>query len=32
MAESIADLHGFVGGLIVHRDIQLRQWLQQLPD
>jgi hypothetical protein len=32
MAESIADLHGFSGGVIVHRYIQLRQWLRQLPD
>lgn len=31
MAASIADLHGFSGGVIVHSDIQLRQWLQQSP-
>ena len=28
MAESIAMLHGFEGGLIVHNDIQLSQWLR----
>ena len=28
MAESIADLHGFEDGLIVHDDIQLCQWLR----
>lgn len=27
MAESIADLHGFEGGVIVHDDVQLCQWL-----
>jgi hypothetical protein len=31
MAESIADLHGFEDGVIVHDDIQLCQWLR-LPD
>jgi len=31
MAESIADLHGFSEGVIVHDDIQLCQWLR-LPD
>eukprot|EP00978_Attheya_sp_CCMP212_P016410 scaffold42990_cov56-Attheya_sp.AAC.7 len=29
MAESIADLHGFEGGIIVHDDIQLCQWLRK---
>ena len=29
MAESIADLHGFHDGVIVHNDIQLCQWLQR---
>lgn len=29
MAESIADLHGFSGGVIVHGDIQLGQWLRE---
>lgn len=28
MAESIADLHGFKDGVIVHDDIQLCQWLR----
>ena len=28
MAESIADLHGFKDGIIVHDDIQLCQWLR----
>jgi hypothetical protein len=28
MAESIAALHGYHDGVIVHDDIQLRQWLQ----
>jgi hypothetical protein len=28
MAESIAVLHGFGGGVIVHDDIQLQQWLR----
>lgn len=28
MAESIADLHGFQDGIIVHDDIQLCQWLR----
>jgi len=28
MAESIADLHGYEGGVIVHDDIQLCQWLR----
>jgi thiamine kinase-like enzyme len=28
MAESIAILHGFKDGVIVHNDIQLRQWLR----
>jgi hypothetical protein len=28
MAESIAVLHGFSGGVIVHDDIQLQQWLR----
>jgi len=27
MAESIADLHGYEGGVIVHDDVQLCQWL-----
>ena len=27
MAEGIADLHGFEGGVIVHDDVQLCQWL-----
>lgn len=31
MAESIADLHGFEDGIIVHDDIQVCQWLRQ-PD
>ena len=30
MAESIADLHGFVDGVIVHDDVQLCQWLQTM--
>lgn len=29
MAESIAELHGFKGGVIVHDDIQLCQWLRK---
>jgi len=32
MAESIADLHGFPGGVIVHDDIQLCQWLNKSND
>ena len=28
MAESIAVLHGYEGGLIVHDDVQLCQWLR----
>ena len=28
MAESLAVLHGYVGGLIVHDDVQLCQWLR----
>lgn len=28
MAESIADLHGYKGGVIVHDDVQLCQWLR----
>jgi len=28
MAESLADLHGFEGGVIVHGDVQLGQWLR----
>jgi hypothetical protein len=28
MAESIAVLHGYSGGVIVHDDIQLQQWLR----
>lgn len=28
MAESIADLHGYKGGVIVHDDVQLCQWLE----
>lgn len=31
MAESLADLHGFRGGAIVHSDIQLGQWLRDSP-
>lgn len=31
MAESLADLHGFPDGVIVHDDVQLCQWLR-LPD
>jgi hypothetical protein len=27
MAESLADIHGFEGGLIVHADVHLDQWL-----
>lgn len=27
MAESLADIHGFQGGLIVHADVHLDQWL-----
>jgi serine/threonine protein kinase len=27
MAEGVATLHGFSGGLIVHNDVQLSQWL-----
>lgn len=29
MAESLADLHGFRQGVIVHGDVQLGQWLQE---
>lgn len=29
IAESLAELHGFAGGVIVHGDVQLGQWLQQ---
>ena len=29
MAESIADLHGFEDGIIVHGDVQLCQWLKK---
>lgn len=32
MAESIADLHGYEGGVIVHNDIQLCQWLRNSDD
>jgi serine/threonine protein kinase len=32
MAESIADLHGFEGGVIVHDDVQLCQWLRNSDD
>ena len=32
MARSIADLHGFKDGVIVHDDIQLRQWLRSSID
>jgi len=32
MARSIADLHGFKKGVIVHDDIQLRQWLRASDD
>jgi serine/threonine protein kinase len=32
MAESIADLHGYPGGIIVHGDIQLCQWLRSGKD
>jgi hypothetical protein len=28
MAESIADLHGYPEGVVVHDDIQLCQWLE----
>lgn len=28
MAESLADLHGYEGGVIVHDDVQLCQWLE----
>lgn len=28
MAESLADLHGYEGGVIVHDDVQLCQWLR----
>jgi len=28
MAESLADLHGFEGGVIVHDDVQICQWLR----
>jgi hypothetical protein len=28
MAESLADLHGFGGGVIVHDDVQMCQWLR----
>ncbi|KAL9182905.1 hypothetical protein ACHAXT_004184 [Thalassiosira profunda] len=31
MAESLADLHGFEDGVIVHDDVQMCQWLR-LPD
>ncbi len=31
MAESIADLHGFEDGIIVHDDVQMCQWLR-VPD
>ena len=31
MAESLADMHGFEGGMIVHNDVQLSQWLR-MPD
>eukprot|EP00957_Ditylum_brightwellii_P104480 7959368-Ditylum_brightwellii.AAC.1 len=27
MAESLADLHGFKDGMIIHDDVQLCQWL-----
>lgn len=27
MAEAIADLHGYQGGVIVHDDIKLKQWM-----
>ena len=32
MAESIADLHGYKGGVIVHDDIQLVQWMRTSQD
>jgi hypothetical protein len=32
MAESLADLHGFSGGVIVHGDLQLSQWLRESPN
>ena len=32
MAESIADLHGFKDGLIIHDDIQICQWLRRRSD
>lgn len=32
MAESLADLHGFSGGTIVHGDDHLGQWLRETPD
>ena len=32
MAESIADLHGFKDGVIVHDDIQLCQWMRRESD
>lgn len=32
MAESIADLHGFRDGMIIHDDIQLCQWLRRTSD
>lgn len=28
MAESLADLHGYEGGVIVHDDVQICQWLE----
>jgi hypothetical protein len=28
MAESLADMHGFEGGIIVHDDVQMCQWLR----
>lgn len=31
MAEAIADLHGYEGGVIVHDDIKLKQWLMHDP-
>eukprot|EP00521_Asterionellopsis_glacialis_P014410 CAMPEP_0195305116 /NCGR_PEP_ID=MMETSP0707-20130614/35702_1 /TAXON_ID=33640 /ORGANISM="Asterionellopsis glacialis, Strain CCMP134" /LENGTH=420 /DNA_ID=CAMNT_0040369143 /DNA_START=307 /DNA_END=1569 /DNA_ORIENTATION=- len=32
MAESLADLHGYEGGVIVHDDVQLCQWLRTRDD
>lgn len=32
MAESLADLHGFEEGIIVHDDVQLCQWLRTSED